>query len=449
MVSRRAYKRVKVNSLDRVSLASVAKSEKSAALGLDIAKSEIVACMRWHSGEFERPWSIVNPFEINELVKICQSLIHDGLDLKVAMESTGTYGDAVRHALTTAKIAVFRVSGKGVSDYQEIFDGVPSQHDGKDAAMIAELCYLKKGRSWPYEIASEFMAEISFQVRRMDAFQSEYVQWQGRLEAQITRAWPELCQHAKLRNMTTLNLLYEYGSPSAVSKSDNVRSKLLTWGRGKLSEARVESIIQSATTTVGIPMNSQNVRWVQEICQRALSAEKSIKECKKQLSSLLNQDEFWSQYVDAVGAGTLGAILSTVGDPRAYSSAGALLKACGLNLKERSSGKRIGEKAITKRGPSLLRRWLFFWAMRAIQRDELREWYLRFHSPGFGHRDRPGSHRKMKGLICMMRKLMRSLWSSMQQGKQFEYSKVIQKIPNSKRRRRNKTKQQSTRSVGT
>ena len=262
MVSRRAYKRVKVNSLDRVSLASVAKTEKSAVLGLDIAKSEIVACMRWHSGEFERPWSLANPCEINELVKICQSLIHDGLDLKVAMESTGTYGDAVRHALTTAKIAVFRVSGKGVSDYSEIFDGVPSQHDGKDAAMIAELCSMGKGTSWPYEVASEYMAEVSFQVHRMDAFQSELVQWQGRLEAQIARAWPELFQHAKLSNMTTLKLLCEYGSPSAVSKSDNVRSKLLTWGRGKLSEARVESIIQSAATSVGIPMNSQDVRWV-------------------------------------------------------------------------------------------------------------------------------------------------------------------------------------------
>ena len=439
MVSRRAYKRVKVNSIDLVSLAAVAKAEKSAVLGLDIAKGEIVACARWHSGEFERPWSIENPMEIGDLVKICQTLIHDGLDLKVAMESTGTYGDAVRLALTNAKIAVFRVSGKGVSDYKEIFDGVPSQHDGKDAAMIAELCSMGKGTSWPYELASDFMAEVSFQVQRMDAFQSEYVQWHGRLEAQITRFWPELCQYSKMSNITTLKLLCEYGSPSAICKSDKASSQLLKLGKGKLSEARVEHIIQSAATTVGIPMNPQNVKWVQEICERVLAAGKNIAVCKKQLSASLKQDAFWSQYVDAVGAGTLGAILSTVGDPRAYSSAGALLKASGLNLKERSSGKRIGEKAITKRGPSLLRRWLFFWAMRAIQRDELSEWYLRFHSSGFGHRDRPTSHRKMKGLICMMRKLIRSLWSSMQQGTKFEYSKVIQKTQHSTRRRR-KTK---------
>ena len=198
MVSRRAYKRVKVNSIDLVSLAAVAKAEKSAVLGLDIAKGEIVACARWHSGGFERPWSIENPMEIGDLVKIFQTLIHGGLDLKVAMESTGTYGDAVRLALTNAKIAVFRVSGKGVSDYKEIFDGVPSQHDGKDAAMIAELCSMGKGTSWPYELASDFMAEVSFQVQRMDAFQSEYVQWHGRLEAQITRFWPELCQYSKI-----------------------------------------------------------------------------------------------------------------------------------------------------------------------------------------------------------------------------------------------------------
>ena len=143
-----------------------------------------------------------------------------------------------------------------------------------------------------------------------------------------------------------------------------------------------------------------------------------------------------------MSAGTLGVILSTIGDPRVYSSAGAILKACGLNLTELSSGKRIGEKAISKRGPSMVRRWLYFWAMRAIQREELREWYLRFHSPDFGHRDRPIAHRKMKGLICMMRKLMRSLWSCVNQGKPFDYNKVVESLAKPKRRRRRRKAKQ-------
>lgn len=443
MVSRRAYKRIKVNSVEVKDLIGVASGEQSAVLGLDVAKAEIVACMRWQSGEFERPWSISNPCEIGTLVAICQSLVQAGLKLKIAMESTGTYGDSVRMAMTKANLPVLRVSGKGVSDYREIFDGVPSQHDGKDAAMIAELCELGKATApWAYVTPSECMAEITHQVRRMDAFQKESVQWHGRLESQLARHWPELSQLVKLSRTTVLNLLVEYGSPEVVGAGEKVIQKIQRWSKGKISEAKALSIVQCAATTVGIPMASQDKLWVQEISQRILTARKGVRVCENKLRALLEKDAFWSQYLDTVSAGTLGVILSTIGDPRDYSSAGAILKACGLNLKELSSGKRIGEKAISKRGPSMVRRWLYFWAMRAVQTDELREWYLRFHSPSFGHRDRPQRHRKMKGLICMMRKLMRSLWSSMNQEKPFDYSKVVASMAKPKRsRRRKKSKQ--------
>ena len=74
-----------------------------------------------------------------------------GRKLVVAMESSGTYGDALRQALADAKIAVQRVSGKAAHDYAEVFDGVPSQHDGKDAAVVAELAALGKAKPWAYQ----------------------------------------------------------------------------------------------------------------------------------------------------------------------------------------------------------------------------------------------------------------------------------------------------------
>ena len=45
-------------------------------------------------------------------------------------------------------------SSKAASDYAEVFDGVPSQHDGKDAAVVAELAAIGKSRPWPCETAS-------------------------------------------------------------------------------------------------------------------------------------------------------------------------------------------------------------------------------------------------------------------------------------------------------
>ena len=72
------------------------------------------------------------------LNEVCDSLV-------IGLESTGTYSESVRYAMTQHSLNIHRLSGKGVADYKEIFDGVPSQHDGKDAAMIAELASFGKG----------------------------------------------------------------------------------------------------------------------------------------------------------------------------------------------------------------------------------------------------------------------------------------------------------------
>jgi hypothetical protein len=57
----------------------------------------------------------------------------------VALESSGTYGDVFRQAANDAGLLVERVSAKAVKDDSEGFDGVPSNHDGKDAAIIGTL----------------------------------------------------------------------------------------------------------------------------------------------------------------------------------------------------------------------------------------------------------------------------------------------------------------------
>lgn len=444
MVNRRAYRRVKVNSIDKQNLFSALENSKSAVLGLDVAKLEIVACLRLDNGEFERPWSVSNPGEIGELVKICQDLREQGLHIRVALESTGTYADGLRMAMDKAKFEVIRVGGKSVSDYREIFDGVPSQHDGKDAAMIADLCAIGKGKLWVYSPQSESMCEIVHQVRRMDTFQKEVVQWHGRFEAHLARHWPELSQLVKPGRASVLKLLLKYGGPGEIATGLDVIKQLMSWSKGRISEAGAANIMHSACGTQGIPMTRQDKEWMKEICTRLLDSKSSVKACEKALEKQLKLDAFWSKYLSDVGAGTLGVILSKLGDPRDYGSAGAFLKAAGLNLKELSSGNRVGEKAITKRGPSAVRRWVYFWAMRSVQRDDLREWYYRFHHQQFGHCDRPTSHRKMKGLVAMMRKLMKSLWSSMHKDEAFKYEKVVEAIAKPKRRRRRKAKPSKT-----
>lgn len=55
----------------------------------------------------------------------------------------------------------------------------------------------------------------------------------------------------------------------------------------------------------------------------------------------------------------------------------------------------------------MIRRWLFFWAMRSIQKEELQECYRRFRTAQNGGQSRSSRYPKMIGLTCMMRKLMK------------------------------------------
>ena len=131
MSKSKAYAAVAVN---RVLLEQLAQGRQGqeVVVGADIGKYEILAVARWAAGDFARPWRIHNPEEIPQLVGLLVQLAR-GRRLRVALEPSGTYGDALRQALGDAGLEVRRVSPKAAQDYAEAFDGVPSQHDHKDA----------------------------------------------------------------------------------------------------------------------------------------------------------------------------------------------------------------------------------------------------------------------------------------------------------------------------
>ena len=100
MGKRRAYR---ATAVKKVVLEKVLESapEGDVNVGMDIGKFEGFAVARWSDGTFERPWKAKNPTEIVALVALLQVLARDRT-VTVSMESTGTYGDALRQALGDA-----------------------------------------------------------------------------------------------------------------------------------------------------------------------------------------------------------------------------------------------------------------------------------------------------------------------------------------------------------
>ena len=113
-------------NVNLIQLSSFLKDRDGADLwvGIDVGKEQMQVVLNWAANDFERPWKVSNPSQVRLLVEHLKQL-NIGRKLIVAMEPSGTYGDAFRQACTDATIAVHRVSPKASHDYAEVFDGVP------------------------------------------------------------------------------------------------------------------------------------------------------------------------------------------------------------------------------------------------------------------------------------------------------------------------------------
>jgi transposase len=410
MKKSRKYRATDVKNVlvDRVLAAS---PEGAATAGIDISKFEAWTVMRWRDGSFERPWKARIPSQMDELIAALRR-IGQQRPLIVAMESTGTYGDALRVRLTAAGLEVHRVGGKAAHDYAEIFDGVPSQHDGKDAAVIAELSAFGKSSPWPYRPPSKWEAELTYWVDWLDGQQRIQMLWLGRIESLLARHWPEATRLLDLNSATLLKTLAHYGGPAKLAADRKAAERLAGWGRHGLLPSKIEKVIASAAATVGVSAGARETQRIKRCAQLALAARREVQKARRELKALAEQSEVLKRQAKMVGAGTACVLWAVVGDPRDYPCGAAYRKAMGLNLKERSSGKYQGQVKITKRGPSLARRWLYFAAMRTVQKPPARGWY-----EGKKKRDKD---RGKGALIAVMRKLAVALYAVGARGEPFE-----------------------------
>ena len=403
-MNRRTYKAIPVNKVDVSEIISECQRRGlgEVCVGLDISKHDFYAVFHYAAGSFSQPIRVLQPAEIGAFVALL-SRIQESLAVKVGLESTGTYGDALRWSLHSAGFEVQRISGKSVTDYAEIFDGVPSKHDGKDAAIIAELMQHGKGAVWPWKVNDERDRKMAHAVEKLDIQTRLEAMWMGRLEASLARHWPEVINELTLASATLAFAVNHYGRPQHLAADERASERLRGWGRGPLKQEKIDRIIESAKATVGVPMSDEDVAWLREIVTAIQHARTAQKACQNELKTLVSQNETIQKMATAVGHATACVLWVQLGDPRNYPAAGAYLKAAGLNLKVRSSGKMKGQLRISRRGPSRVRRWMYFAALRAVQKPSVKPWF----DSKKAKNEKAGA---MLATVGVMRKLMRAIW---------------------------------------
>ncbi|HWT79962.1 MAG TPA: transposase, partial [Candidatus Methylomirabilis sp.] len=372
MISK-AYRATRVKDVDWDRLAR-GHEGLDITLGIDVGKHDLWPVCRWADGRFERPWRVRNSGEIPSLLALIQRM-SVGRKLVVALESSGTYGDALRQALADAGITAQRVSNKASHDYAEVFDGVPSQHDGKDAAVVAELAALGKAQPWAYQPASPWEQELEYWVEWMVAHRQILTTWQGRLEGLLARHWPEAISVLKLSSGTLLRVLKHYGDPKALAADPEAAKRLARWGRALLSPEKIERLRADAGSSVGVRVGEWERRRMGDYAEQALVSRREVARAERRLRQLAVGHAVLQAQGKVVGVPTACVLWTSTGDPRKYHAAAAYRKAMGLNLVERSSGTYQGRLRISKRGNARARHWLYFAALRLVQQCGVRPWY--------------------------------------------------------------------------
>ena len=373
-------------------------------VAIDVAKQRFVVALATMAGEVVKLFRFDHPTETRDFVRVVEELRAGvGSDkVMAAMEPTGTYGDALRFQLAGAGVPVHMVSPKRTHDSQELFDGVRSLHDPKSAVLVAKVCSMGLSTPWSAPPATRLRLRALVDLRQ-HARAHEEMSF-GRLEGVLARHWPEFGQWMDVREQqSALHLLTAYPSPARVAQESKAVAALLRKAsRGKLSEQALAGVVEGARKTTGVPMVLEEEQMVRTLVLELLAAGRSADELDGQMRALAKDDEVFARLSSWMGVYT-AAVVVTRADPRQYTSARQLEKACGLNLREKSSGEKSGRLTITKRGPGIVRQVLYLFALRMLQDSAVvRAWYKRRR----GHTE----DSKQRAVVAVMRKLVRALF---------------------------------------
>lgn len=399
-MKKRTYKSTEFQAVNWDWLNSVVSGQRIV-LGHDAAKTEqysavmqedrtVLVTIRWKM-----------PDQLEALVERLCSL--DVSSLEVALEPSGTYGDPFRHRLETCGICVYRVNPKRTHDAAEVYDGVPSLHDAKSAMLVGRLHLEGISERWMEEDFSKrdvkaWLRVLNRHVEREDGNLN-------RLEGLLARHWPEALTVMDPDRVSLWWMLKEVGGPQQVAAQGQKARRLLRHkGGAQLQEDRIDALVKSAGRTVGVPMTEGEVSALQELASDTLAVHRARQAAERKVKRLARDFEPVRSLSPVVGVITAAVIVTEVGDPRHFTSAHAYEKGAGLNLKEKSSGRYVGQRKITKRGSGMARRYLYVAVMRWIQTDPVaRRWKERKVR-------RDGGKWKNRAMVGLMRKLIQGLY---------------------------------------
>jgi len=324
-------------------------------------------------------------------------------EVVVGYESTGPYAEPLVHYLAHKQVKIVQVNPMHTKKMKEVNDNSPLKTDDKDPRVIADI--IRLGRALTLVVPEGDAAYL----RRLNNARERHVGEQTALLNQLQQLvfliFPEF--QTVLKNMkgkTAQYLLKRYTTPERIGalSKEALGEEMRKRSMGQFGVQEAELLIGLARETVGIKEGLDGIFMdIRHILLQLEAEGRFISEIEAEMGATLERIPFSGRLLSIKGLGivSVAGLIGEVGDFSKFSTQSEILKLAGLDLYEISSGKRKGQRRISKRGRGLLRKILFYAAIQMIRKNGImHDYYARLTGRGM---------ERMRALIAVARKLLR------------------------------------------
>jgi transposase len=391
-------------------------------VGIDVAKSTHVARILFADG------SESASFRFNNIRTGFDAFVSWVLTFKekmkaskviVGLESTGHYWESLAVFLAGVDwITLVQVNPSHVKRTKDLYDNSPGKTDNKDAGVIAMLIGMGKYHS--LVLPRGPFADLRGYAKLREQKIVEFGVQRNILHSLVDVIFPEYgTVFNKLESKTSLHILKTFTTPARIVKAGLkwINAELQKTSRGKMSDHSAHRLIEAASHTVGHAEGIEaNVFSLLRVVDNMGRIRDELRLIEERLQEALSKVPYASSLLSIPGMGpiSLAILLGEAGDMLRYRRAEEVIKLAGLNLYEISSGKHNGQRHITKRGRALLRKCLFFAALRMVKKGgAFRGDYCRLTEIN--------GMQKTKAIVALSRKLLRVLFALVRDGAAYRH----------------------------
>ena len=372
---------------------------------IDIGKIKNFGYCRCPNGKDVKPFGFHNTgYGLKYLWdKITQMKKANNLkEIVIGFESTGPYGEPLIHYLRKKKAKLIQVNPMHTKRVKELQGNSPNKTDQKDPKVIADIIELGHALTivQPEGSAAELRRLTHARERAMRRRTAIFNQ----LQDLVFVIFPEFSQVFKdVKTRSARFLLENFPTPEDIIKYKlkNLTITLRKVSRGQLGEERARELYAAAKSSVGVREGRQSILFeIKEILSIIETTESFVTEIEQEMSHHLEKIPYSKFILSIKGIGdiTVAGLIGEVGDFREYRTISEILKFSGLDLFEISSGIHKGQRRISKRGRSLMRKLLFFASINVVHKGGIMyEYYQGCLARGM---------LKMKALTAVSRKLL-------------------------------------------